>query len=97
MAVLTIYPEPTEEEKASADATPARWTRPIRKGEFDMVNMSMLGFDPLTGRAFDDVHAEWRAELDKHIEAGKTLRWWQLRRRWRYNQISYALRSHFGM
>ncbi len=58
----------------------------IRKGEYDLVNMSFIGFDPNTGRSFDDCYAEWEAEKARVLDEWESLRWWQviknIRLRW---------------
>lgn len=78
-------------------AATSRYLTPIKKGEYDLVNISIIGHDPTTGRSLEECHTEWRAELDKLIEEIKTIRWWQLRRRWNWGTRYGALRSHYGM
>lgn len=69
----------------------------IRKGEYDLVNISLIGFDPVTGRSYDECHAEWRAEFEKLQQRTAKLRWWQLieniRCRWR----TVVLTERLGM
>lgn len=76
---------------------PSRYLRPIQKGEYDLVNISLLGRDPITGKSYDDCHAEWRATLEKVEAEFKAVRWWQFRRRYAFGLKAYALRSHLGM
>ena len=58
--------------------TKSKYLRLIKKGEYDLVNISLIGFDPSTGKSFEDCSDEWRAELDKVIERSDKLRWWDL-------------------
>jgi hypothetical protein len=48
--------------------------------EYDLVNISMTGLDPATGRSFEESRAEWKRELNEVIEQVENLRWWQFRR-----------------
>lgn len=50
----------------------------IRKGEYDLVNISLIGHDPLTGRTYEQCQDEWDAECDRVLEAWKALRWWNV-------------------
>jgi hypothetical protein len=75
----------------------SRYLRPIRRGEYDLVNISLIGHDPTTGRTYEECHAEWKAELDKLADEEKTIRWWQFSRRRALSVKVFALNSHFGM
>lgn len=81
MEVLTIYPAPTVRE-------PPRGMKRLRKGiDYDLVNISLIGFDPVTGRSYKECQDEWDAEMAKLKERIANVRWWQLREqiaiRWR--------------
>lgn len=52
--------------------------RPLRKGEYDIANISLIGYDPVTGRSYEECHREWKCELDKLKERAARRRWWQL-------------------
>lgn len=58
----------------------------IRKGEFDLVNISLIGHDPNTGKSYEQCQDEWDAERDRVFREWDALRWWQwirnLRLRW---------------
>lgn len=56
---------------------------PLKKGEYDLVNISILGFDPVTGRSFDECNAEFNKWLNAVEVESLQLRWWQFRRRYR--------------
>lgn len=55
--------------------------RPIQNGEFDLVNISLLGIDPVTGRSFDECNQEWKEALARVIAFMSTVKWWQFRKR----------------
>lgn len=75
----------------------SKYLRPIKRGEYDLVNISLLGFDPNTGKPYQECHDEWSAERVKLEAEGKTIRWWQFGRRRVYGQRVWALRTHLGM
>lgn len=50
----------------------------LKAGEYDLVNISLLGYDPVTGRTYKECHDEWQAELDKTILRFNNLRWWNI-------------------
>lgn len=62
---------------------------PLKAGEYDLVNISIIGYDPITGRTFDECMTEWEDALAKLTERAERLRWWQLRERFAIaNQIA---------
>jgi hypothetical protein len=69
----------------------------LRKGEYDMVNISLIGHDPITGRSFEECHAEWKAERDCAIAEWNALPWWRVIRniqlRWKFVVLS----ERYGM
>ena len=68
---------------------------PLRRGEYDLANISLIGFDPNTGRSFDDCWAEWEAERNAVFARLERTRWWQVaekvRCRWRLAILSQRL------
>lgn len=50
----------------------------IRRGEFDLVNMSLLGHDPITGRTYQECHSEWKAAFDYLQWRMHRTQWWQV-------------------
>lgn len=52
--------------------------RPLKKGEYDLANISLIGHDPVTGRSFAECDAEWKAELEKLKARDAKRRWWQV-------------------
>ncbi len=75
----------------------SRWLRPIRKGEYDMVNMSLVNHDPVSGRPYDEMHAEWQVQVDAVTAEWDKLRWWDLKTRLRLRRYTFALHTHLGM
>lgn len=74
-----------------------RFYRFIRRGEYDLVNVSLIGFDPNTGQPYKQFHDEYSAALAALVDAWEGLRWWQLRTNWRLRLATAALKSHEGM
>jgi hypothetical protein len=70
---------------------------PLRKGEYDLANISLIGFDPNTGRSFDDCWAEWAAERDRIIARLDQARWWQLIEQFRCRWQIAILAQRLGM
>jgi len=60
--------------------------RRLRKGEYDLANISLIGHDPVTGRSFDACMAEWRGAAAANDAAFAALRWWQV---WRYLRLRW--------
>ncbi len=71
--------------------------KPLQKGEYDLVNIAALGFDPVTGRSYQECHDEWKVEVDKVIAEGDALRWWQLWKRIKVARKVAILHQRFGM
>lgn len=70
---------------------------PLRTGEYDLVNISLIGHDPITGRSFEECHAEWKAMLDAVLERDKRRRWWDLAERFRVARWAWILTVRQGM
>ncbi len=68
----------------------------IRKGEYDLANISLIGFDPNTGRTFEACWAEWEAERDRLMRAWFALKWWQVFRAVKLRWQVMNLVSHLG-
>ena len=68
----------------------------IRRGEYDLANIAVLGHDPNTGRSYAECHAEWRvaaAALEKRMER---VRWWQIVERARIRWQLIVLTARLG-
>lgn len=70
--------------------------RMIRKGEYDLVNISLIGHDPITGRTYEQCQDEWDAERDRIVAAWDSLPWWNLLRNFKLRWEIAALYSRRG-
>jgi hypothetical protein len=71
---------------------------PLRKGiDYDLVNISLLGVDPVSGRSFDECHKEWAAALGRVQERANRLRWWDLPERLRIARKLFILTQRQGL
>ena len=71
---------------------------PLKRGEYDLVNISLIGHDPNTGRTYKECSAEWQAwmaEVQRRMDAAK---WWQFREKFRlrYKVAVLGLRQGMG-
>jgi len=82
---------------AAPAPAPSKYLRPIRKGEYDIANVSIIGYDPTDGRAYEDCHAEWQREFDRVRAARETTPRWNLAARLRLRFQVAALSTHLGM
>lgn len=69
----------------------------IRRGEYTLAMISILGRDPVTGRTYEECRAEWRAELDRISAEWNKTRWWHLRRQIRLRWENFKLAERFGL
>ena len=74
-----------------------RFYRFIRRGEYDLVNVSLIGFDPNTGQPYDSFHDDYSAALNALVAEWDRLRWWQLLKNWKLRVATAALKSHEGL
>jgi len=82
---------------AAPAPAPSKYLRPIRKGEYDIANVSIIGYDPTDGRAYEDCHAEWQREFDRVRAARETTPRWNLAAKLRLRFQVAALSTHLGM
>lgn len=75
----------------------SKYLRPIRRGEYDLANVSIMGHDPTDGRTYEECHAEWDKAFTSVKEDGRSARWWQLRRKLRLRYQAASLSTHLGM
>lgn len=75
----------------------SKYVRPIRRGEYDLANISLVGHDPVDGRSYDECHDEWRQAFEATRSHAEAARWWQLRQRLRSRWRLFALATHLGM
>lgn len=67
----------------------------LKRGEYDLVNISLIGHDPITGRSYEECSAEWRKDLADVEERQKKLRWWNVigQIRCRIDLVNLAIRQ----
>jgi len=75
----------------------SKYLRPIRRGEYDIANVSIIGYDPTDGRRYEECHAEWQREFDRVQKARRTVGRWNLSKRLRLRLQTAALATHLGM
>ncbi len=59
------------------------FVRPLKKGQYDLVNISLIGYDPETGRSFAECSADLKAAGDAVVKDAEGMRWWHLFRQFR--------------
>ncbi len=70
---------------------------PLKRGEYDLVNISIIGFDPITGRSSEECILE-HEEACARVEAEcKSLRWWQVRKRFAIARKAAILSQRQGL
>lgn len=75
----------------------SKYLRPIRKGEYDLINISLIGYDPNTLKSYDECHAAWKEQTEVVKKAAANVRWWDIPEYILVTRQAYALRSHFGL
>jgi hypothetical protein len=72
--------------------------QPLRVGiDYDLVNISLIGHDPVTGRSYEECQDEWDRARDDLLARIEKLRWWQLTDRFRLVRQCAVLRQRLGM
>lgn len=74
----------------------SKYYTPIKAGEYDLVNISLVGFDPNTGETYEACHTAWKAALDAAIVEDDATPWWRFKERRAIAEKARALQSHFG-
>jgi hypothetical protein len=59
------------------------FVRPLERGQYDLVNISLIGRDPITGRSYEACSAELSAAATTIAKEAEGLRWWHLYRQFR--------------
>lgn len=70
--------------------------RALRKGEYDLVNISLIGFDPVTGRSFEECHDEWDAARKAFLADYAACPWWNVPRLIRLRWQGFVLHQRHG-
>lgn len=68
----------------------------IRKGEYDLVNISLIGYDPNSGESYESCHQRWHDALEEITEIGERVKWWDIPLQIKYRLGVGALYSRFG-
>lgn len=72
--------------------------KPLRAGiDYDLVNISLIGHDPVTGRPYEECHAEWQGWLKYVTERAERMSWWNLVERYRVVRATVILKERLGM
>lgn len=71
--------------------------KPLARGEYDLVNISLVGFDPVTKRSYEECHAEWDVWRDELMQLVDNRRWWQIIRYFKNNDRAWVLSQRLGM
>ena len=50
----------------------------LRIGEYDLVNISLIGFDPISGRSFEDCRDEWQSAYKQLLARITAAKWWHV-------------------
>lgn len=70
--------------------------KPLKAGEYDLANISLIGHDPVTGRSFAECDAEWKAELEKLKARAAARRWWQIAEYFSINRQAAIMAQRLG-
>lgn len=71
---------------------------PLRAGiDYDLVNISLIGHDPVSGRSYEECNEEWHEALNRVQALVEDLKWWQLRRRFKIAKKLSILDQRQGM
>ena len=70
---------------------------PLKSGEYDLANISIIGYDPITGRSFDECADEWDAAAARVTLEADSLRWWQIIRRIKIARKIHILQQRQGL
>lgn len=70
----------------------------LRNGiDFDLVNISLIGFDPVSGRSYNQCDDEWQDAMRRVKERAERLRWWDLPERFRVARKLSILAQRQGL
>lgn len=69
----------------------------LAAGEYDLVNISLIGYDPITGRTYDECQDEWDEWRGELLARVTKRRWWQIVAHFRNVYRFAILRQRLGM
>jgi hypothetical protein len=94
ITATVIYPKPAVTEKVVGK----RPLEPLRRGiDYDLVNISGIGHDPVTGRTYEECKAEWDEWMNEVEARVLSTPWWNLKQYWRNWWDIAILRQRQGM
>jgi len=70
--------------------------QPLKAGEYDLANISLIGHDPVTGRTYAECNAEWQAALEELKARNAKRRWWQVRELYAVRRQTAILSQRLG-
>ena len=71
---------------------------PLRPGiDYDLVNISLIGHDPVTGRTYEECSAEWKQWKDELQARIDSMPWWNLRLRLQNSRDLMIMVQRLGM
>ncbi len=70
---------------------------PLRPGiDYDLANISLIGFDPVTGRSYEECHNEWTEWFKWTTARAERMPWWNLVERYRVIRAAIILKERLG-
>lgn len=91
---LTIHPAPNPNDKANKkEWTPRKF---LKRGEYDLVNISLIGKDPNSGWTYDQCQDAWDAALKDLNEMIATAKPWHLIKQVKMRLLAAALYQRQG-
>lgn len=91
-----FFKTPTKDEIEARKKNKPATLPSLRKGEFDLANISTIGYDPITKRPYAECHAEWQQHFEKLTARVNALRWWNLKERFSCARQEAILRQRLG-
>lgn len=72
------------------------FVRPLQRGQYDLVNISLIGHDPITGRSYEACNDELSAAAITVAAQAEGVRWWHLYRQFRLRLNQVRLYQRLG-
>ena len=85
------------EQPACSPALIEQMLTPIKKGGYDLANISTIGHDPVSGKSYEECHQAWVAALAIVRRRVETCPWWNVPRRIRNARLTVTLQNRLGM
>lgn len=92
--VLKLHPPVDPNDRANKNEwTPDRF---LKRGEYDLVNIALLDYDPNSGWSYDRCQEAWNEALIRAQEMERTIKWWQLLKHIKLRLLIAALLQRRG-